>query len=487
MAELTQYQKDILIRTALSEAGGEGEDGMADVLHVILNRAASGKFPSDPAKVALQNKQFSSWNAGSGGNNPGKWSPGSAAYQTAARVLEQVATGGKPDQTGGALYFHTPGASPGWPKGVNTNGKIVRNGHVFYPTREVGSVATQLDTARPAPTPAKPSAVMTAARNRQNMTPAADTGATKTSVAASYLTKDGQGVTSPIEIVQGKEMVTKLPQTPGQSQIERASRPTPGQPQIERSKPRTVVQPSNAALAGAAKFAAAKPAAAPVVARALPATVAKPVATKAPSAAETRAEQALARAATKPAAAPAAKPRAVTISAAETRSEQAIARAATKPTAKLDGIGDMPAFGDVTMLRNSNVPGPTAAVKVADRLRPQPPLIDPGAALGYSAVVPGIQSAAMIAARVPKKVAPAPVTRTVARTVARAPVVRAPVIARPVVPVVVPPVVPTINLANHNAAQLAAVAAGKSSYVGSNGAVQPTKSISGKLRNTYGD
>jgi len=430
MAELTQYQKDILIRTALSEAGGEGEDGMADVLHVILNRAASGKFPSDPARVALQNKQFSSWNTGAGGNNPSKWSPGSAAYQTAARVLEQVATGGKPDQTGGALYFHMPGVSPGWSKGVNTNGKIVRNGHVFYPTREVGSVATQLDTSRPAPTPAKPSAVVTAARNRQNMKPGADIGASVKSVAASYLNKDGQGVTSPIEIVQGKQMVTKLPQTPGQSQI-------------ERSKPRTVVQPSNAALSGAAKFAAAGAAAA------------KPVTVKA---------------------------RPVTISAAETRAEQAMARAATKPTAKLDGIGEMPAFGDVTMLRNSNVPGPTAALKAPDRLRPQPPLIDPGAALGGSAVLPGIQSAAMIAARVPKKVAPAPV----ARSVVRAPAARR-VIARPVVPVVVKPVVPTINLANHNAAQLAAVAAGKSSYVGSNGAVQPTRSISGKLRNTYGD
>jgi len=458
-----------VIDTLIAEAGGEGEDGLIAAAWAIQQRAAANGVSIDRV-VRSGFDGFS--NPGSGAIK----APGDPALRRRVeQIMSGVESGSIPNPVPGADHFLSGDVMPSWAKSMKLVATV--GGHRFYASGKVpdtaqgNSVATQLDTARPAPTPAKPSAVMTAARNRQNMTPAADTGATKTSAAASYLTKDGQGVTSPIEIVQGKQMVTRLPQPVGQSQI-------------ERSKPRTVVQPSNAALAGAAKPAAAKPAAAPVVARAVPAAVAKPVAVKAPSAAETRAEQTMARATTKPAAAPVAKPRAVTISAAETRAEQAMARAATKPTAKLDGIGDMPAFGDVTMLRNSNVPGPTAAAKVPDRLRPQPPLIDPGAALGYSAVVPGIQSAAMIAARVPKKVAPAPVARTVARTVARAPVVRAPVVARPVV---VPPVVPTINLANHNAVQLAAVAAGKSSYVGSNGAVQPTKSISGKLRNTYGD
>ena len=154
MAELTDYQKDILIRTALGEARGEGVDGMADVIQVVFNRANSGKFPSDPAKVALQDKQFSTWNSGEGGNNPQKISANSKIYKTAAQALEAV-MGGRPDPTGGALYYHTPAVNPSWAKGANTNGKIERNGHVFYPSRpvppgEIPEVATALFTV---PTP----------------------------------------------------------------------------------------------------------------------------------------------------------------------------------------------------------------------------------------------------------------------------------------------------------------------------------------------
>lgn len=146
-SELTPYQKDILIKTALGEARGEGVEGMADVMQVILNRANSGQFPSDPAKVALQSKQFSTWNSGAGGNNPSQFQPGSQAYQTAEQALEAV-MGGRADPTGGALYYHTPSVNPSWASAVNTNGTIQRNGHVFYPQGEVG---TQLDTQRSSP------------------------------------------------------------------------------------------------------------------------------------------------------------------------------------------------------------------------------------------------------------------------------------------------------------------------------------------------
>lgn len=160
MAELTPYQRDILARTALGEARGQGEDGMADVVQVILNRAKSGRFPSDPAQVALQNKQFSTWNKGEGGNNPQQFKPSSKAYQTAAQVVDLVAAGLTPDMTGGALDYHASNISPYWADSKRTPyGTIQRNGHTFYaqhpvPPADVPSVASLLSVYREPPTPA---------------------------------------------------------------------------------------------------------------------------------------------------------------------------------------------------------------------------------------------------------------------------------------------------------------------------------------------
>jgi hypothetical protein len=163
--ELTDYQRDILIRTALGEAAGEGKDGMAAVLHVILNRANSGQFPSDPADVALQNKQFSTWNKGEGGNNPQKWKESSASYKTAAAALDSV-LGAKSDPTGGALYYHAKGITPYWANDVNKNGVVKIGAHRFYPSHPVPkssipdvASATDFGPGIPTPMPARPQAV----------------------------------------------------------------------------------------------------------------------------------------------------------------------------------------------------------------------------------------------------------------------------------------------------------------------------------------
>lgn len=155
--ELTDYQRDILIRTALGEAAGEGKEGMAAVLHVILNRANSGQFPSDPADVALQNKQFSTWNKGAGGNNPRKWKESSASYKTAAAALDSVLSA-KSDPTGGALYYHAKGVTPYWADDVNKNGVIKIGAHRFYPSHPVPKsnipdVASATDFGPGIPTP----------------------------------------------------------------------------------------------------------------------------------------------------------------------------------------------------------------------------------------------------------------------------------------------------------------------------------------------
>lgn len=159
--ELTPYQKDILIRTALGEARGEGVEGMADVIQVILNRAKSGDFPSDPAAVALQPNEFSTWNTGKGGNNPQQFSVNSDVYRSGLRALDSVLSGSRPDYTGGALFYKTPAVSSPFHDRQNKYGTIERNGHLYYPTRPVppgeipNQVASLTDTVAPrvAPTP----------------------------------------------------------------------------------------------------------------------------------------------------------------------------------------------------------------------------------------------------------------------------------------------------------------------------------------------
>jgi spore germination cell wall hydrolase CwlJ-like protein len=137
--DLTDHQRDVLIRTAIGEARGEGKGGMEAVLHVIFNRANSGSggFSSDPAEVALQNidgvYQFSAWNKPeNGGNNPGQWTEDSKEYKAAEAALDAVLDGA-PDQTRGAMFYHAKGAGTDFFKKVDKYGTVDIGGHVFYP------------------------------------------------------------------------------------------------------------------------------------------------------------------------------------------------------------------------------------------------------------------------------------------------------------------------------------------------------------------
>ncbi len=103
---LTPYQRDIAIRTIIGEAAGESPVGQAAVAHVLMNRARDERWPSDIAEVALQPKQFSAWNSGAGGNNPGKWETDSKAYQNASAALDYALA--SEDPTGGATHYYSP-------------------------------------------------------------------------------------------------------------------------------------------------------------------------------------------------------------------------------------------------------------------------------------------------------------------------------------------------------------------------------------------
>lgn len=224
--ELTPYQKDILVKTILSEARGEGSDGMAAVAHVIANRANSGQFSSDPAAVALQPNQFSGWRTGEGGNNPNQFQPGTRQYNQALQIIDNVFSGQTPDPTNGALYYHTPAVSPSWSGAVNRYGTNQIGNHIFYngrptPPGEIpNQVASLTDTVAPrvAPTPVTSSPDLAMMRN-----PVMSSSARTAQVTPPL---PQRRPVSPMDIARAPgTTVATIPTIarPGQSQIERVT------------------------------------------------------------------------------------------------------------------------------------------------------------------------------------------------------------------------------------------------------------------------
>lgn len=133
----TDEDRDFGIRTLLGEAAGEGQQGMAAVAHVVMNRMGSKRFGYKTVKDAvLADKQFSTWNTGEGGNNPNKWDPNSAQYKRAAEVWDAVTQGRHVDPTGGSTHYYSPkgmksGRAPDWWNEEAKNGEIRIGNHVF--------------------------------------------------------------------------------------------------------------------------------------------------------------------------------------------------------------------------------------------------------------------------------------------------------------------------------------------------------------------
>ncbi len=225
--ELTPYQKDILVKTILSEARGEGIDGMTAVASVIANRANSGRFPADPAAVALQPSQFSGWNAGEGGNNPNQFQPGTRQYNQALQIIDRVFSGQTPDPTNGALYYHTPAVNPSWAGAVNRYGTNQIGNHIFYngrptPPGEIpNQVASLTDTIAPrvAPTPVTSSPDLAMMRN-----PVMSSSARMAQVTPPL---PQRRPVSPMDIARA----------PGTTVATIPTNPRPGQSQIERITP----------------------------------------------------------------------------------------------------------------------------------------------------------------------------------------------------------------------------------------------------------
>lgn len=103
---------DIATRTVLGEAAGESPEGKAAVAWSMKNRADRWGMPIE--RVALQPKQYSTWNKGEGGNNlPYRYNPGDELYDQTRAIVERVMAGEMPDPTGGATHYYSPAGMPG--------------------------------------------------------------------------------------------------------------------------------------------------------------------------------------------------------------------------------------------------------------------------------------------------------------------------------------------------------------------------------------
>ena len=122
---------DKLARIAHGEAAGEGDQGLAAVMHVALNRA---RLSGRPLEEELDRP-----NAFEPRTNPATWNKLSTMkpeqYANAARVAQAVLSGQIPDPTNGATHFYSPTAQaalgrerPAWAVG---DGFKLGN-HTFY-------------------------------------------------------------------------------------------------------------------------------------------------------------------------------------------------------------------------------------------------------------------------------------------------------------------------------------------------------------------
>ncbi|WP_156839771.1 cell wall hydrolase [Novosphingobium aquimarinum] len=106
------------------EARGESLPGQLAVGRVIVNRAASGRFPNSYCGVVYQRSQFSFVR---GGSMP-QIRTSSAAWRRAVAVAHIADKGSWDSPAKGALFFHAARVSPNW--------RLTRlarvDNHVFY-------------------------------------------------------------------------------------------------------------------------------------------------------------------------------------------------------------------------------------------------------------------------------------------------------------------------------------------------------------------
>lgn len=110
------------------EARGESLEGQLAVARVIMNRAASGRYPTSWCGVVKQPWQFSFVNPRSGAL-PGI-DAASAAWRKAQGVTRLAMSNAVPSLSNDVLWYHADYVAPSWGRRLNRASKI--GTHIFY-------------------------------------------------------------------------------------------------------------------------------------------------------------------------------------------------------------------------------------------------------------------------------------------------------------------------------------------------------------------
>ena len=123
-------QANCLATAVYFEARGESLDGQLAVARVVMNRAASGKYPTDWCSVMKQPWQFSFVDARSG-TYPAI-DLGCAAWAKAQGIARLAVANVVPSVSSDVLWYHATYVSPSWGRRLSLARRI--GTHIFYRT-----------------------------------------------------------------------------------------------------------------------------------------------------------------------------------------------------------------------------------------------------------------------------------------------------------------------------------------------------------------
>lgn len=124
--EITDPEEECLARAVYFEARSEPVDGQLAVAEVVLNRAASGRYPEGICDVVTQRKQFSFIVDGRF-PMPDKDSKAWRKAVAIARIANDKLAGNLSDDV---LWYHADYVAPVWRHGLERETKIGL--HIFY-------------------------------------------------------------------------------------------------------------------------------------------------------------------------------------------------------------------------------------------------------------------------------------------------------------------------------------------------------------------
>jgi spore germination cell wall hydrolase CwlJ-like protein len=119
-------EQDCLANAVYFESRGEPIEGQLAVAQVVLNRASSGRYPTDLCSVITQKAQFSFIRHG---RFPAA-DKGSEAWRKAVAVAKIAREKMAPSVASDVLWYHATYVSPGWGKRLNKSAQIGL--HIFY-------------------------------------------------------------------------------------------------------------------------------------------------------------------------------------------------------------------------------------------------------------------------------------------------------------------------------------------------------------------